>query len=197
MAKGQAEALMPMLSAMLDQHGAAPADLAAIAVGTGPGNFTGIRIAVSAARGMALALGIPAIGVSAFEILRGVRGADDPRPQLVSIPGPRGRFLVQLFEGGRPVTAPRAVDPADPPDDIELPDEAEVFGHGAAELARLLRPEAPPPATPAPIADLAETLARIALARLSAGGDHPRPAPLYARPPDAAPARHSAPVILP
>ena len=74
MAKGQAEHLMPMLLEVLAAGNAELADLDAIAVGIGPGNFTGIRISVSAARGLALALGIPAVSVSTFEVMRDPRG---------------------------------------------------------------------------------------------------------------------------
>ncbi|MBC7675527.1 MAG: tRNA (adenosine(37)-N6)-threonylcarbamoyltransferase complex dimerization subunit type 1 TsaB, partial [Rhodoferax sp.] len=69
MAKGQAEYLIPMLQTMLTSKGMTWRDLTALAVGVGPGNFTGIRISVSAARGLALGLGIPAIGVSNFEAM--------------------------------------------------------------------------------------------------------------------------------
>ncbi|PJE34371.1 tRNA (adenosine(37)-N6)-threonylcarbamoyltransferase complex dimerization subunit type 1 TsaB, partial [Pseudooceanicola lipolyticus] len=54
MSRGQAERLLPLLEDMLDRAGLGWRDLDAIGVGTGPGNFTGIRIAVSAARGLAL-----------------------------------------------------------------------------------------------------------------------------------------------
>lgn len=67
MAKGQGETLMPALETLLDEAGCAWADLSALGVGTGPGNFTGTRIAVAAARGLALGLGIPAIGVDRFD----------------------------------------------------------------------------------------------------------------------------------
>ena len=50
MARGQAERLFPLLEALLSQAGVTWRDLSAIGVGTGPGNFTGIRIAVAAAR---------------------------------------------------------------------------------------------------------------------------------------------------
>lgn len=57
MTKGQAERLMPMLEQVLAEAGAGWGDLAALGVGIGPGNFTGVRISVSAARGLALGLG--------------------------------------------------------------------------------------------------------------------------------------------
>jgi tRNA threonylcarbamoyl adenosine modification protein YeaZ len=93
MAKGQAEHLMPMLEAVLAAEGLAWRDLDAIAVGVGPGNFTGIRIAVSAARGLALGLGKPAIGVNGFE----ARALDQARPFTAEIPAPRGQAYYQDF----------------------------------------------------------------------------------------------------
>ena len=93
MAKGQAEHLMPMLEQMLVEAGAGWGDLDAIAVGIGPGNFTGIRISVSAARGLALGLGKPAIGVSGFD----ARAHGAPHPVTAMIPAPRGMGYVQDF----------------------------------------------------------------------------------------------------
>jgi tRNA threonylcarbamoyladenosine biosynthesis protein TsaB len=69
MAKGQAERLMPMLEEVLDEAGVAWAGLDAVAVCVGPGNFTGLRLSVAAARGLALSLGKPAVGVTRFEAL--------------------------------------------------------------------------------------------------------------------------------
>ncbi|SMO55263.1 tRNA (adenosine(37)-N6)-threonylcarbamoyltransferase complex dimerization subunit type 1 TsaB [Ruegeria faecimaris] len=69
MSRGQAERLMPLLEEVLSSEQCSWRDLSAIGVGIGPGNFTGIRISVSAARGLALGLGIPAIGVSGFDAL--------------------------------------------------------------------------------------------------------------------------------
>ena len=67
MPRGQAERLMSLLNELLEGASFDWSDIRKIGVCTGPGNFTGIRIAVSAARGLALGLEIPAIGISGFE----------------------------------------------------------------------------------------------------------------------------------
>jgi len=67
MARGQAETIMDMIVDVLNSSSVTLQDVSRIGVGTGPGNFTGIRISVSAARGFALSLGIPAIGVNGFD----------------------------------------------------------------------------------------------------------------------------------
>ena len=108
MARGQAEQLMPMLEEVLAAHGLAWRDLDAIGVGTGPGNFTGIRISVAAARGLALGLGIPAVGVSNFD----AAAYGLPRPVDVLIPAPRDQAYAQrLTETG--AEAPRLLTPED------------------------------------------------------------------------------------
>ena len=97
MARGQAEHLMPMLEEVLAAQGLKWSDLDAIGVGTGPGNFTGIRISVAAARGLALGLGIPAVGVSNFD----AAAYGLPRPVNVLIPAPREQAYAQrLTETG-------------------------------------------------------------------------------------------------
>lgn len=69
MTRGHAERLFPMIGDALAAAGAGWADIARIAVCTGPGSFTGIRVGVAAARGLALARGVPAIGITRFEAL--------------------------------------------------------------------------------------------------------------------------------
>ena len=66
--RGQAEALFPLIQETMRDCGVELSELAAVGTGTGPGSFTGVRLAVSAARGLALALGIPAVGVSTFDL---------------------------------------------------------------------------------------------------------------------------------
>lgn len=152
MTRGQAERLMPMLEEMLAEARTAWRDLAAIGVGTGPGNFTGIRIGVSAARGLALALRVPAIGVTSTDGLL----LDAPGGAVAAIPAPRGQIFRAAF----------GAVPALFPDD----------GGG-------VRPD--------PEANPAIAIARLAAARL--GTSQPRPAPTYARAPDAAPASAAPP----
>ncbi|MFY0308997.1 tRNA (adenosine(37)-N6)-threonylcarbamoyltransferase complex dimerization subunit type 1 TsaB [Leisingera sp. D0M16] len=99
MTRGQAERLMPLLEEVLAEGGAAWTDLDAIGVGVGPGNFTGIRIAVSAARGLALGLEVPAVGVDGFE----ARAADGALP---AVPAPRDQVYAAL-PGKAPRLMPR------------------------------------------------------------------------------------------
>ena len=205
MARGQAERLMPMLEEMLHAEGAVWEELDAIAVGVGPGNFTGIRISVSLARGLALALGIPAIGVSAFEIARGPASRRGAEHQIVTLNGVRETVFLQQFRMGHPVDEPFMLGPGrNNWLDIELPAPpvgteligpfAEnlmlAFGGGAQDIypfksAHIDWPRA------------SSVLARIAAEKLASGSEIAPPAPLYVRPADAAPASDPPPVILP
>lgn len=89
MTRGQAERLIPMIQDLLNSANVALPDVQAIGVGTGPGNFTGIRVAISAARGLALARSIPAYGIP------GMTAADTGTPALLSLPATRGQVYVQ------------------------------------------------------------------------------------------------------
>jgi len=179
MDKGQAERLMPLLAEVLAEAGKTWADLTALAVGVGPGNFTGIRIAVAAARGLALGLGIPAHGVTRFDAL----ALDLPRPLAVVEDARRGEVYVQAFDGSD--FPPRLAALADLPGLIgALP----VVG-SAAEAGTALTGGA----CLAPRYPMAEAIARAALHRAPG----PRPAPFYLRAADAAPPSDPPPVILP
>jgi len=106
MTRGQAEALMPLIEGVLSEAGVDWPALTAIGVGIGPGNFTGIRISVSAARGLALGLGIPAIGVDRFA----AQALDGPALPVV-VPALRGQVWVQEH-GADPVLHDAAPEPA-------------------------------------------------------------------------------------
>jgi tRNA threonylcarbamoyl adenosine modification protein YeaZ len=176
-ATGQAERLIPMLGAVLAAGGAGWRDLAAVGVGTGPGNFTGVRIAVAAARGIATGLGVQAIGVGLLE----ARAEGLARPLAVVEDARRGEVYLQSFGTGAD-EGPLLLDPSDiAPALGDLP----LAGGAAAAVAALTGAVVLAPALP-----LAVAIARIAAQRL--GAPQPRPAPLYLRAPDAQP-RASAP----
>ena len=101
MTRGHAEALFPMIEDVLAEAGAGFADLTRIAVCTGPGSFTGLRVGVAAARGLALGCGVPAIGITRFNALAG------PGEDRVALPGRGGQIYVQDFFDGEPVGEPR------------------------------------------------------------------------------------------
>ncbi len=182
MAKGQAEHLMPLIERTLADADAALDELTAIGVGIGPGNFTGIRISVSAARGLALALGIPAIGVSLLDAL----AYQAPRPTLTVLTAPRDHVYLQRFGDGAD-RAPELVAKADIAE--WLVTGITLVGQDSPDLSQALDiPHVPAAFAPA------SAIARIAADR--AHTSHPRPAPLYIKPADAAPSRDSGPTIL-
>ena len=192
--RGQAEALVPMLESLLAGGVSGWRDLDAIAVGVGPGNFTGIRISVAAARGLALGLTCPAIGVSLFEVLGDTVAPADGGAKLCSIQAPRGLAYVQLLRDGAPEGPPQLIDPSAPPPGLALTGAMQVIGHRAEEVARpfgLRWIDAAP-------ADIAARIALVAARRLHSGARQAeRPAPLYVRPADAAPPREAPVPILP
>ncbi|GEO83637.1 MULTISPECIES: tRNA (adenosine(37)-N6)-threonylcarbamoyltransferase complex dimerization subunit type 1 TsaB [Alphaproteobacteria] len=98
--RGHAEKLMATIDAALD---AASIDLAAvdrIAVTVGPGSFTGIRVGVAAARGLALSLGIEAVGISTLPVLAHM-AADEGAPLLAAMDAKRGEIYLQRFSAAR------------------------------------------------------------------------------------------------
>lgn len=136
MGRGQAERLTPMLQELLAAEGLAFGDLSRIGVGTGPGNFTGIRISVSAARGLALGLGVPAIGVPCLEALRFGASSD-----AAAIPAPREMAYVQTGD------APPALVPlAQVPAGAVWLDQPEALVTAIARIARDAPQDSPSPA---------------------------------------------------
>ncbi len=202
MSRGQAESLFPLLEDICREAGVTLQDLDAIGVGIGPGNFTGIRISVSAARGLALSLGIPAIGVSMFEVLYAAQGAHQIGAQLVSVAAPRGQVYLQAFDNGVPRGLPMQSGIADLSAGVNFERPHTVIGHQAADIAATLNGTYPEgfeiKGFDAPPLNIAQTIAQIASAKFTTAGFSPeKPAPLYVRAPDAAPPRDPAPVILP
>ena len=184
MAKGQAEQLFPLLERLLAEAGLGWGDLSAIGVGIGPGNFTGIRISVASARGLALSLGIPAVGVSMLESL----AAGSKGPVLACLDARRNGVFVQPFDDGIPTGEAALVD-LDSDLSAYARHELRCVGTAATMLALRLEVAVAEPAYPP-----AEGIARTASERWRQTTS--RPAPLYLRPADAAPSRDSVPVRL-
>lgn len=194
MARGQAERLMPLLDDLCAAQGVAWSDIDLIAVGIGPGNFTGIRISVAAARGLALGLGIPAVGVSMFEVLRDPLHPWTGGSEVISLAAPRGQAYIQHFEGGVTTSAPIMVDLAQLPPDLRFPADTRVVGYAAQALCQTVNARDWQEAAPQ---DVAERIALRAQARFAKdSSDIARPTPLYVKPPDAAPAKTAAPTLL-
>lgn len=118
--RGHAERLMPLIDELLAEAGARFSDLTRLAVTTGPGTFTGLRIGLSVARGLALPAGLPCIGLSGLQVLaaQGQRksGAPDARVHALMI-GRGGQIYLQSFEGTDPTGLPV---PVSPPSNLDL-----------------------------------------------------------------------------
>ena len=202
-----AETLVPMLREVAAEGGTSLAKVHRYAVTVGPGSFTGIRIGLATARGLALALGRPLIGLSTLQVLAaGVPAAERDGPILAALDAGRGRLYAQLFERSLDALCePRALTSEALPG---LAAEAEnggpliVVGTGQAVALAALAPfiEAHP-ATGSPTPD-ARVLVRLAAVRADAAGEEsvaapvrplylreagakPRAHPIVGRPPDA------------
>lgn len=88
--------LMPAIQEAMRRLGRSPADLSAVAASRGPGSFTGLRVGLSVATGLSVALGIPAYGVGALDVLAAGLPAWD-RPVRAVLAAGRGRYATALF----------------------------------------------------------------------------------------------------
>lgn len=186
------ETLMPHLTDVLTRAGCRPADLELIAVGIGPGSFTGVRVGLSAAKGLAIALEVPVVGVGTLDVI--AHAVPDAGPIGVLLDAKKDEVFFRRY-GARTPSTERAPQ-----------DEPRHATH--AEAVRLLRAEHQGPLTlvgsgardartslaaPFVLADAAfdrpraSVLAAIAAQRLATSGpsDHRALVPLYVRGADA------------
>ena len=113
MARGHADALAPMVEEAMRGIDGGFASLGRIAVTTGPGSFTGIRVGVAMARAMGVALAIPVVGVSTLAAFAAPL-LSEPRAGIIAaaIDARHGSVYFQLFEAsGRPLGPPRCDTP--------------------------------------------------------------------------------------
>ncbi len=125
---GHAEVLLPMVARIVARAGLTPSEIEIVAAAIGPGGFTGIRVGLAAAHGIALAAGARLVGVSSFiAVAVRVAALDEvarDRPLLVALDSRRDDLYVQIF-------APGTAKPLGPPQAV-LPD---ALGAYAASLA--------------------------------------------------------------
>ena len=105
MVRGHAEALMPLIARVMRAAGVAFSEVERIAVTVGPGSFTGLRVGVAAARGIALAAGTPAVGITTLAAFAAPNLAvGGGTPVLAAIDARHHHVYMQMFE---PSGAPR------------------------------------------------------------------------------------------
>jgi tRNA threonylcarbamoyl adenosine modification protein YeaZ len=149
------ETLLPSIGRFLGEQNIRRSRLTGIVVGTGPGAFTGLRVGIATAKGLAHGLGIPLVGVSTAEALLGVSGVE--RPVLMLPAGPNDRLIVR--PGRRPQPLPAGTEPelaaAESLVALDLEGRAPAEALERGELAR---------------ARLGHELVRLGADRLRAGG---------------------------
>ncbi len=193
MARGHAEALMPMVAQVMEESGVAFSAIDRIAATIGPGSFTGVRIAISAARGFALVTGAALFGIDSLTVMAretlalsvtgGARFA-------VAVDARRGMVYLGLYDGAaRRVEGPLLIAPDDAVNLLPSGLQTAV-GSGAGRLAEAASRHGI--LLEASLTDLEPGAASLATLAAESGGTVPTLKPLYLRPPDARPQTQAA-----
>ncbi len=175
MQRGHQERLGPMVQTVMAQAGLGFSELDRIGVTVGPGSFTGVRVGLAFAKGLALALQVPLVGLGTLEAL----AASVERGGVVTavVDARRGEVYLQSFRDGRALGGPQAL-----PLDLAIERVAEVSpGLITGPGAGLLEGRAAGRIVPIEAAGAA-VIARLAADALEPG---PAPRPIYLRAPDA------------
>jgi tRNA threonylcarbamoyl adenosine modification protein YeaZ len=186
MERGHAEALMPMIAHVMSEAKMEFAELDRIAVTIGPGSFTGLRVGVAAARGIALAAGKPIVALTTLASFAAPHiAADDANPLLSAIDARNEQLYIQLVgRGGRAIIPPRLAGLREAVR-IASGTPTRIVGSGAGLIQAHWLTGGPPPlfveSTPAPDIDWVARLGAVAIETTA----HPKP--LYLRNPDARP----------
>jgi tRNA threonylcarbamoyladenosine biosynthesis protein TsaB len=185
MDRGHAERLFALIAGVLDEAGVDVGAIDRIAVTVGPGSFTGIRVALAAARGLGLATGRPVVGVGSLDALAASCPEPVDGPVLAVIDARRGELYAALYApDGSVIESPFVAD-ADGVIDRVADQAGAVVGSGAAILSHSLAiagrrvPPLFPIEGPDPL-----VVARLGAAMTPTGQP---PGPVYLRAPDAKP----------
>jgi tRNA threonylcarbamoyladenosine biosynthesis protein TsaB len=186
MKRGHAEAVMPLIARIIKQSGVGFADLDRIAVTNGPGSFTGLRVGLSAARGIALAANKPVVGLTTLSAYAApVVGESGERPVISAIDARHDHVYFQVVSGnGSSLIRPR-VAPIEEALEAARFGAPHLVGNAASMLAERWKADAPPPfkvdAQPAP------DIAWVAWLGAAVSPDTAPARPFYLRAPDAKP----------
>ncbi len=192
MKRGHAEALMPLIARVIKAAGIAFASLDRIAVTAGPGSFTGLRVGLSAARGIALAAGKPAVGLTTLTAYAApIVGRHAERPVISAIDARHGQVYFQVLSGdGSPLIEP-GVAPIEAALGASRFGAPHLVGNAAGLLAERWPADALPPFTvdsqPAP------DIAWVAWLGAAVSPDTAPARPYYLRAPDAKPQKNPLP----
>jgi tRNA threonylcarbamoyladenosine biosynthesis protein TsaB len=186
MTRGHAEALMSLIARVMDQAEVEFAELDRIAVTTGPGSFTGLRVGIAATRGIALAASKPAIGLSTLVGFAAPLIAEDDSSHVVAaIDARHDHVYLQVFgTGGRTLVAPRIASLRDAVR-AAMTGPARLIGSAANMLAAAWPKGADPPLSVENRG--APDIGWIARLGAAAADGFGPPKPLYLRAPDAQP----------
>ena len=196
MKRGHAEALMPLIGRVMKDAGVAFATLDRIAVTTGPGSFTGLRVGLSAARGIALAAGKPVVGLSTLAAYAApVVGENAASPVIAVIDARHDHVYFQAVSGdGGSLIRPRVAPIAEVLDAARF-GAPHLVGNAAGILRQRWPGQAPPPVRvderPAP------DIAWVAWLGAAVSPDIAPARPLYLRAPDAKIPKRALPAAAP
>ena len=173
-ARRHGELLTPAIQGLLDESGLVLSDLDHVAVGTGPGPYTGLRVGLATGHALADALGVPCHGVATLDALAFATKRTDPFLGLTD--ARRKEVFWARYDDHLTRVGEVHVDRPAEIDTEGLP----LVGEGARMHAEALGQEAQEPLLPD-----AAAMAELALLRLHSGESLPEPNPLYLRRPDA------------
>lgn len=189
LARGHAEALLPLIERVIARIEGGFDSLGRVCVTVGPGSYTGLRVGLSAARAIGLATGIPVVGVTTLSALLAPQLALSGDGLIAAaIDARHGAVYLQAMSLAEGVVVPPSLVGLDEAVDTLGAGKVTLVGSGAPALAAAARARG----IDAEVADAAAPqIAWIASLGLVADPEHALPRPLYLRGPDAAPQDHA------
>ena len=196
MKRGHAEALMPLIARVIAASGVAFANLDRVAVTTGPGSFTGLRVGLSAARGIALAANIPVVGITTLAAYAApVVSQNGEHPVVSAIDARHDHVYLQVVNGnGSALVRPRVAPIAETLNAWQF-GTPYLLGNAAGLLADRWPSHAVPPFKVD--SQAAPDISWVGWLGAAVSPDSAPARPFYLRAPDAKPAREQLAAVTP